>query len=172
MIRAATAADAAALGTLKVRAWRAAYAAFMPTGSLAALDPSAEAAAWADYLAVMPTTHPLWVADHRGVLGFCRTGPTHDPDLGGQAAEIYGLYIEPDRIGTGPGRALFGHAVADLDTRGFRPVCGYAYTPTAARSGSTSGPGSRWMVPPDSTSTTASASARCGLSSKGGRVPP
>jgi len=104
VIRTATAADAAAIGALKVRAWRAAYAAFMPAGCLAALDPSAEAAAWADYLAAMPTAHRLWVADDRGVVGFCRSGPAHDPDLGGQAAEVYGLYIEPDRIGTGLGR--------------------------------------------------------------------
>lgn len=131
MIRTATAADAAAIGALKVRAWRAAYAALMPAGCLAALDPSAEAAAWADYLAAMPTAHRLWVADDRGVVGFCRSGPAHDPDLGGQAAEVYGLYIEPDRIGTGLGRALFGHAVADLDKRGCRPVCVYAYTPNS-----------------------------------------
>jgi GNAT superfamily N-acetyltransferase len=129
MIRAGAAADAAAIGALKVRAWRAAYAAFLPAGYLAALDPAGEANDWADYLAAMPAAHRLWVADDGEVVGFCRTGPADDADLGGRAAEIYGLYVEPDRIGTGVGRALFGHAVADLDARGFWPLCVYAYAP-------------------------------------------
>ncbi|MFI9630601.1 GNAT family N-acetyltransferase [Streptomyces sp. NPDC052042] len=58
------------------------------------------------------------------VVGFCRTGPAdqdQNPDLGSRAAEVYGLYIEPERIGTGLGRQLFRHAAADLDGRGYGP---------------------------------------------------
>jgi GNAT superfamily N-acetyltransferase len=130
-IRAAAAADAAAIGALKVRAWRAAYAGFMEPAYLDALDPVREAADWAAYLAAIPAGHRLWLAvEADAVLGFCRTGPAaEDPDLGPDAAEVYGLYLEPARVGTGLGRLLFGHAAADLDARGYAPLCVYAYVP-------------------------------------------
>ncbi|WP_166379972.1 GNAT family N-acetyltransferase [Catellatospora methionotrophica] len=131
MIRAATVDDAAPIGRIKVRAWRAAYAAFMPATVLGALDPHQEASDWAGYVTAMPAEHRLWVAGQDGaVVGFCRTGPAaDDPDLGPAAAEVYGLYVDPDRTGAGIGAALFGHAVADLRSRGRQPVCVYAYQP-------------------------------------------
>ncbi|GAB3967359.1 GNAT family N-acetyltransferase [Actinoallomurus acanthiterrae] len=131
MIRAAAVEDAPAIGALKVRAWRAAYAGFMSRGFLDGLDPDREAGDWAEYLAAIPDTDRLWVAEEAGsVLGYCRTGPADgDPNLGPRAAEIYGLYVAPDRIGSGLGRELFGHAVADLEERGHRPLCVYAYVP-------------------------------------------
>ncbi|GAA4597066.1 GNAT family N-acetyltransferase [Planotetraspora phitsanulokensis] len=130
MIRAAAVSDAPAIGRLKVRAWRSAYAGFMPEAFLDALDPAEDAAGWAEYLANMPQEHRLWVAEHaETVIGFCRTGPADDDtDLGAHAAEVYGLYIEPDLIGTGLGRELFTHALTDLEARGHDPLCVYAYT--------------------------------------------
>ncbi|MFE4518207.1 hypothetical protein ACFRMQ_28955 [Kitasatospora sp. NPDC056783] len=44
MIRAAVVEDAPAIGALKVRAWRAAYAGFMSAGYLDGLDPAGEPA--------------------------------------------------------------------------------------------------------------------------------
>ncbi|GLZ78393.1 N-acetyltransferase [Actinorhabdospora filicis] len=128
MIRTATPADAAAIAELKVRAWRAAYAEFM---DLDGLDAAAETADWAEYLDAIPGEHRLWVTVVDGeVAGFCRTGPaTEDLDLGPAAGEVYGLYLDPARIGTGLGRELFAHAVSDLETRGHDPVCVYAYVP-------------------------------------------
>ncbi|WP_163512692.1 GNAT family N-acetyltransferase [Fodinicola acaciae] len=127
----ASTADGPDLGALKVDAWRQAYAGFMPAELLAALDPDEEAADWSEYVRTMPPDHRLWVVDSgSAVTGFCRTGPAdQDTDLGRRAAEVYGLYISPDLIGTGLGRGLFGKAVADLDARGFDPICVYAYEP-------------------------------------------
>lgn len=131
MIRAAAVSDASAIGHLKVRAWRSAYVGFMPEALLDALDSAEDAADWTEYLAAIPQEHRLWVAEHDGtVIGFCRTGPADgDTDLGADAAEVYGLYIEPDRIGTGVGRELFTYALTDLETRGHDPICVYAYAP-------------------------------------------
>jgi GNAT superfamily N-acetyltransferase len=35
---------------------------------------------------------------------------------------VHGLYLDPDHIGMGLGRRLYGHAVADLVERGHQPV--------------------------------------------------
>jgi ribosomal protein S18 acetylase RimI-like enzyme len=131
VIRPAVVADAAAVGALKVRAWHAAYADFMSPAVLGALDPAREAVDWAGYLADLPATHRLWIAEAGGVVGgFCRTGPADaEPDLGPGAAEVYGLYLEPVLVGTGLGRELFAHAVGDLEERGRAPICVYAYPP-------------------------------------------
>ncbi|MEU8003804.1 GNAT family N-acetyltransferase [Catellatospora sp. NPDC049111] len=133
MIRSATVEDAAAIGRIKVRSWRSAYAEFMAAPLLGALDPVQEAADWAAYVTTMPGGHRLWVAEGDGaVVGFCRTGPAdHDPDLGTDAGEVYGLYVDPGHVGTGFGRQLFSHAVEELRARGRRPVCVYAYRPNA-----------------------------------------
>jgi GNAT superfamily N-acetyltransferase len=132
-IRAATVQDASAIGDIKVRAWRTAYAGYLPAPLLEALDPATEAADWAEYLAAMPPEHRLWVVGESStLLGYCRTGPADgDPDLGHAASEVYGLYIDPRRTGTGLGRRLFRRAVADLEGRGHQPICVYAYLPNA-----------------------------------------
>ncbi|MET8151544.1 GNAT family N-acetyltransferase [Actinoplanes sp. NPDC049668] len=131
MIRSAELRDARGIGALKVRAWRAAYGEFMSSDVLDALDPDREADDWAGYLRSMPDGHRLWVAEREGTVeGFCRTGPAvDDADLGDRAAEIYGLYIAPERIGSGLGARLFRHAVLDLRRRGHRPLCLYVYAP-------------------------------------------
>ncbi len=61
-----------------------------------------------------------WVADDEGVpVGFAVTGPSEDADADPQTAELYAIYLDPERLGTGVGRRLFEHAVGDLRDRGF-----------------------------------------------------
>ena len=65
----------------------------------------------------------MWlIVSDRAIRGFARTGPSPDPDLPARAGEVHGLYVDPDRIGTGHGRRLFVHALADLVVRDLRPV--------------------------------------------------
>ncbi len=62
-----------------------------------------------------------WVVDDTGVLaGFAVTGPSEDADAEPTTAEVYAIYLDPDRVGTGVGRRLFEHAFADLRDRGFQ----------------------------------------------------
>jgi ribosomal protein S18 acetylase RimI-like enzyme len=123
VIRPATLADAHAIGALAARAWRAAYAGLLADDILARLHPEEQAYEWAGYLSELPTSDRVWVIELAGaVCGFARTGPCPDPDLPADAGEVHGLYLDPDRIGTGLGRRLYSHAVADLVERGNAPV--------------------------------------------------
>jgi GNAT superfamily N-acetyltransferase len=117
-VRPAEAADARAIGNLATRAWRAAYGSLLAADVLDSLDPDEQAREWRAYLEALPATARVWVIGTDGaVWGFARTGPCTDADLAGGTGEVHGLYVDPDRIGTGLGRRLFGRAVADLVVR-------------------------------------------------------
>ena len=118
-VRTALPADAEAIADLKVRSWRAAYAELLPAELLDELDPAEEAAAWRDYIEAKPEDDRLWLAVDDHVCGFARTGPSPYPDLPQGSAEVHGLYVDPERIGTGLGRLLLEHALADFAARGF-----------------------------------------------------
>ena len=111
--RRATAADAARIADLAVRAWEAAYRGLLPDQLLDARTVAGEQAAWGAYLEQEPDGFATWLSRD----GFARTGPSEDVE---GAGEVYGLYVDPARIGTGAGRALFADAVGELAARGFR----------------------------------------------------
>lgn len=122
-VRPATVADAHAIGALAARAWRAAYAGLLAPETLAHLDAEGQAYEWAGYLSQLPAPDRVWVIElAAAVCGFARTGPGSDADLPSGAGEVHGLYLDPDRIGAGLGRRLYGHAVSDLVERGHDPI--------------------------------------------------
>jgi GNAT superfamily N-acetyltransferase len=117
-VRAARPEDSRAVAGLATRAWHAAYADVLAPGVLDSMDPVEQAADWHAYLSHPPPADRMWViGPPDDVWGFARTGPCADADAPAGAGEVHGLYLEPTRIGTGLGRMLFGHAVADLEDR-------------------------------------------------------
>jgi GNAT superfamily N-acetyltransferase len=130
-VRPAAVADAAAIGALATRAWRAAYAGLLAPGVLHSLDPGEQASVWEAYLDALPPPDRVWVISAGPVLGFARTGPCRDEDVPAGTGEVHGLYLEPDRIGTGLGRRLFAHAVADLAAR-HHPIVVWHFAANAA----------------------------------------
>jgi ribosomal protein S18 acetylase RimI-like enzyme len=130
-IRHAIPSDADAIGALSGRAWRATYPGIVPN---AVLDEWIEraAASWHTAFAERPPDSPWrpWVAERDGaIVGFATTTPAKSdwlPPPDG-AGEVTNLYLEPAAIGTGAGRALFEHAVADLRERGFNPLVVWAF---------------------------------------------
>jgi len=119
-IRALTDADIDAAAVVHVRGWQRGYAGIVPAGFLDAMDPAA--------LAQWRRTRPRragersLVAVHDGtVVGFAHYGgyrveqDEHDPAIG----ELYAVYVDPDRWGTGAGRALLAAARAGLAAAGF-----------------------------------------------------
>jgi ribosomal protein S18 acetylase RimI-like enzyme len=119
-IREAETRDAEAIAGVHVRAWQGAYRGQLTDDYLDGL--SAEER--------LPTTRAMieqgspelrvWVAEEDGaVAGFAVTGPSEDADADPKTAELYAIYLEPERVGTGFGLELFRHAMRDLRSRGF-----------------------------------------------------
>jgi ribosomal protein S18 acetylase RimI-like enzyme len=116
-IRAATPADAPAMGRVHVRAWQAAYRGQMPDDYLDGLRPADRQAHWEGALRRDDLRGALLVAERDGeVVGFAVVGPSRDPE---GAGELYVLNLDPDHWGTGAGRALLAAAQAELDRQGF-----------------------------------------------------
>ncbi|HEX7173156.1 MAG TPA: GNAT family N-acetyltransferase [Candidatus Limnocylindria bacterium] len=130
-IRSATAADADALGAISGRAWQATYRGIVPDP---VLDEWIETAP-ANWRAAISGREPdsparIWVAERDGaVVGYATTSPARDtwlPPPDG-AGELTNLYLDPDVIGSGVGRPLYEHAVADLHERGYHPLVVWAF---------------------------------------------
>ena len=130
-IRHASSADAEVLGAIGGRAWRATYPGIVPDP---VLDEWVEHAAegWHGAFAQLSPDSPwrAWVAERGGtLLGYATTVPARanwlEPPEG--AGELTNLYLDPDTIGTGVGRALYEHAVTDLRDRGFNPLVVWAF---------------------------------------------
>lgn len=115
-VRPAGPADAAAVGGIQARLWRAAYARDLPEEALAACTEQAFTAAWRDALTAPPgPDHVLLVAYDGGeIVGFAALSPADDPDLAGQAVlEVTVAGVDPRRRRLGHGSRLLA-AAADL----------------------------------------------------------
>ena len=123
--------DASALGALHVAAWRAAYRGLFPDEVLDRQSVERRAEQHRAWLSAPPTPdHRTWTAwsppgpAAARLLGFSISGPARDPDLAADAGvgEVYALYLQPDCVGRGLGRALFGRSLATLRDQGRREV--------------------------------------------------
>ncbi|WP_344096054.1 GNAT family N-acetyltransferase, partial [Streptomyces stramineus] len=125
-IRNMTEADAAAVAAIRVGGWRAAYAGLLPRAHLDALDVARETELRREHLRAAGEHVVNLVAEEEGrtegVLGWACYGPSRDDDRPEGVAELYALYVRPDRIGTGVGRALCAAAVGAAAGRGFRAM--------------------------------------------------
>ena len=126
--------DIEALGGVTARAYAAAYPGIIPDAVLEewVADAPSMWVRWREAVEERPADHPAraWVAERDGVIiGYATTTPAKDewlpPPEG--AGELTNLYIDPDAIGTGVGRALYRHAVDDLRERGFNPLVVWAF---------------------------------------------
>jgi ribosomal protein S18 acetylase RimI-like enzyme len=119
-IREAEPRDARAIAEVHVRSWRSAYRGQLTDEYLDGLRVDERLEMHRRALEEARSDWRTWVADEVGaIVGFAVTGPSEDADADDRTGEVYAIYLEPDRVGTGLGRALFEHAVGDLRERGF-----------------------------------------------------
>jgi GNAT superfamily N-acetyltransferase len=120
-IRLAVVEDAAAIGRLHVRAWKAAYRGLMPDGYLDALQPDSREAMWRKHLSAAPLGHRVLVSvalEEGEVLGFAALGPESNR-AEAERGELYALYVEPARWVSGIGRQLLAESVERLRGLGY-----------------------------------------------------
>ena len=114
-IREAEPTDAQAIASIHVRAWQDAYRGQLSDEYLDGLRVEDRVGMQRRMLAEPREGWTTWVAlDDDAVVGFAVTGPSEDADADDRTGEVYAIYLEPDRGGTGVGRTLFKSALGDL----------------------------------------------------------
>jgi ribosomal protein S18 acetylase RimI-like enzyme len=118
-LRTATPEDVTAMSAITVRGWQVAFRGLFPDDFLDAMDPTRRESAFAERVNSGQSHHAAVAVDGQ-VVGFVGLGPPDTEDLEPtRVHEIWGLYIEPERIGTGVGRILMDHAVDHLRSGGW-----------------------------------------------------
>lgn len=110
--------DAAAIATVHVDSWRAAYRGHVPGQVLDSLDVSERTERWSCYLQSAELS--VFVATAAGVVvGFCAVRSSRDEDASKATGEIPTLYVSPDFWRKGLGRKLMDRALVVAWERGF-----------------------------------------------------
>lgn len=128
-----TAADVDAVPAVRVRGWQHAYRGLMPQAYLDAMSVAADAGRRRAWFGRRTTEVSDLVAERDGeVIGWASVGPARDPDIAPDAeelpaprptaGELLALYVAPDLIGTGVGRALLAAGTADARAKGFHTL--------------------------------------------------
>jgi GNAT superfamily N-acetyltransferase len=117
ILRPATPEDAIAVARVHVRSWQVAYRGLMPDDYLDALAPEDRAARYTFGERAPDRPATIVALDGQTICGFAMVGPSRDERSTG---ELYALYVDPDRWGTGVGRALINAAREELVNRGFQ----------------------------------------------------
>lgn len=115
-IREAKPADAQTIAEIHVAAWQVAYRELLPKWYLDKQSVEKRRDFWQDLLSNPGPSKVALSEEANGITGFCSYGPTRDDDLPG-TAEIYAIYIRPDKWRSGAGRALCGVAFRDAALR-------------------------------------------------------
>ncbi len=121
-VRIAWAADAAAMASVQISAWRQEYAGVLPDEVLGALPADRFASTWQRAIArPKQARERVLVALERAVVrGFVATAPAGDQDAHpGSDAEIIELVVDPSTRGEGHGSRLLHAAVDTLRSDGF-----------------------------------------------------
>jgi GNAT superfamily N-acetyltransferase len=119
--------DARAIAELHIRSWQWAYRGLLTDEYLAGLSATLERRieGRSAELAALPSHMRWWLAEQAERLsGFAVTGLSGDPDADSETAEVRAIYLAPEAVGQGIGRALFEHVVADLRQRSYKQRSG------------------------------------------------
>jgi GNAT superfamily N-acetyltransferase len=106
-IREMTLADCDRVAEIRIRGWQTAYRGLIPQSYLNALSVEEDAERRRKRFEEGASGTVNLVAEQGGeVIGWACHGPYRDGEVRTGDAELYALYVRPDRVGTGVGRAL------------------------------------------------------------------
>ncbi|MGW5675921.1 N-acetyltransferase family protein [Streptomyces sp. NPDC003860] len=112
-IREVTAEDCTAVALVRVRSWQHAYRGLVPQPYLDAMSVPEESARLRELLDAGRGTTTHLVAERNGTaVGWGCTGPGRDDDATAGESELYTLYVLPEHLSTGVGRALLTRLTA------------------------------------------------------------
>lgn len=112
-VRRAVVGDAPAIGTVVVASWEAAYRGTVPDEVIDRLTVDVRTEQWAEAIASGRT---VFVSAGGGtVTGFCSAAPeSGEPGVG----EVTAIYVDPESVGSGHGRALLAAACEWMSAAG------------------------------------------------------
>lgn len=118
-VRDMTVGDCEAVATIRVRGWQYAYAGLMPQTHLDAMSVEEDTAKRRAMLAEGGGRVTHVIAEHEGeVVGWGCYGPSRDESAG--HSELYAIYVLPEQLSLGVGRALMDELTGRAVAAGFR----------------------------------------------------
>lgn len=115
MTRHATIEDAAGIADIHVRTWQSTYRGLLPEDALAAMTPEQRLPIWVRIFSNPNSPLRVFVAERNDALvGFVSIGPAQVATEEADAGELFAIYVDPARQGTGVGRALMARAEAAM----------------------------------------------------------
>ncbi|MCM2386942.1 GNAT family N-acetyltransferase [Streptomyces albipurpureus] len=111
--------DCGAVARIRLRGWQYAYAGLMPRSYLNAMSAAEYTEKLRGFLSdgSGATTH-LVAEREGGVVGWACYGPCRDEGAPATQGEVYALYVVPEEISTGVGRALMTELTTRAEARG------------------------------------------------------
>ncbi len=112
-VREMTLADCDRVAEIRVRGWQHAYRGMMPQSYLDGLDVARDAERRREYLARADGAMVNLVAEDAGgeIVGWACHGPYREGEVLTADAELYAVYVHPDHLGQGAGRALLAESL-------------------------------------------------------------
>ncbi|MFD0319094.1 GNAT family N-acetyltransferase [Streptomyces flavalbus] len=132
-VRTMTEADVAAVSSIRVTGWQAAYAGILPGSYLDRMTVEEDARQRRRHFAAPRADIAQSVAvDGQGeVVGWACLGPARGDGAGADTGEVYALYVRPSLVGSGIGRTLLAAVHEDARVRGFRAMLLWVLTGNA-----------------------------------------
>lgn len=119
-VREMTLADCDRVAEIRTRGWRSAYRGLIPQSYLDGLSVEEDAERRRTYLSQGDGSVVNLVAEDAGgeLGGWACHGPYRDDEVLTADAELYAIYVHPDQVGQGVGRALLTESVTRCTAAG------------------------------------------------------
>ena len=114
MVRPARHEDIPAIMAVHERCWRVSYAGLADADAKFSRPVAEWVRMWEEMLGRTSV-----VVSEGAIAGFVVAGASRDADAAERTGEIFALYVDPDRQGSGFGAALVEHARAELSGKGY-----------------------------------------------------